>query len=49
MSYYFIILCIKKYLSMKKIINFNNGGCGFVGTNLAIYLQKELKNFSIFQ
>ncbi len=24
------------------------GGCGFVGTNLAIYLQKELKNFSIF-
>ena len=24
------------------------GGCGFVGTNLAIYLQKRLKNFSIF-
>tara|TARA_B100000902_G_scaffold225118_1_gene213746 strand:+ start:1522 stop:1701 length:180 start_codon:yes stop_codon:yes gene_type:complete len=24
------------------------GGCGFVGTNLAIYLQKELKNFSIY-
>ena len=24
------------------------GGCGFVGTNLAIYLQKELKKFSIY-
>ena len=24
------------------------GGCGFVGTNLAIYLQKELKNYSIY-
>ena len=24
------------------------GGCGFVGTNLAIYLQKKLKNFSIY-
>ena len=24
------------------------GGCGFVGTNLAIYLKKELKNFSIY-
>ena len=24
------------------------GGCGFVGSNLAIYLQKELKNFFIF-
>ena len=24
------------------------GGCGFVGSNLAIYLQKELKNFNIF-
>ncbi|MEL0099870.1 MAG: NAD-dependent epimerase/dehydratase family protein, partial [Opitutae bacterium] len=24
------------------------GGCGFVGTNLAIYLKKELNNFSIF-
>ena len=23
------------------------GGCGFVGTNLAIYLKKELKNFSL--
>ena len=23
------------------------GGCGFVGTNLAIYLQRELKKFSI--
>tara|TARA_B100000963_G_scaffold224736_1_gene195960 strand:+ start:3085 stop:4101 length:1017 start_codon:yes stop_codon:yes gene_type:complete len=24
------------------------GGCGFVGTNLAIYLKKELKNFSVY-
>ena len=24
------------------------GGCGFVGTNLAIYLQRELKNFSVY-
>lgn len=24
------------------------GGCGFVGTNLAIYLQKKLKKFSIY-
>ena len=24
------------------------GGCGFVGTNLAIYLNKELKNFSVY-
>ena len=24
------------------------GGCGFVGTNLAIYLHKELKKFSIY-
>ena len=24
------------------------GGCGFVGTNLSIYLKRELKNFSIY-
>ena len=24
------------------------GGCGFVGTNLAIYLKNELKNFSVY-
>ena len=24
------------------------GGCGFVGTNLAVYLKDELKNFSIY-
>ena len=24
------------------------GGCGFVGTNLSIYLKRELKNFSVY-
>ena len=24
------------------------GGCGFVGTNLAVYLKNELKNFSVY-